>query len=67
MSATFYNTIVVKGIITAGRTDTDEWVRDYTIQYQENYYSEWTTYMDPPGTNKVEFLTVINLVMVQIR
>ncbi|XP_060586405.1 uncharacterized protein LOC132742102, partial [Ruditapes philippinarum] len=49
----FYNTIVVKAIITAGRTDVDEWVSQYQIQYQETYYSEWLKYNDPPGTVKI--------------
>jgi hypothetical protein len=49
----FYNTIVVKAIVTAGRTDVDEWVSQYQIQYQETYYSEWLKYNDPPGTVKV--------------
>lgn len=53
ISITFYNTIVVKGIITAGRTDVDEWVSQYKLQYQESYFSEWLNYYDPPGTVKV--------------
>ncbi|XP_053398682.1 uncharacterized protein LOC128556876 isoform X2 [Mercenaria mercenaria] len=53
IAVTFYNTIVVKGISTAGRTDVDEWVTQFKIQYQETYYSEWLTYNDPPGTVKI--------------
>lgn len=53
IAVTFFNTIVVKGITTAGRTDVDEWVTQYKIQYQETYFSEWLTYNDPPGTVKI--------------
>lgn len=53
LSILFYSTVVVKGIQTGGRRDTDEWVTKYKIQYQETYYAKWLTYQDPPGTEKV--------------
>ena len=53
ISASFFSTIVVTGITTAGRTDNDEWITSYKIQYQTDFYSEWLTYNDPPGKPKV--------------
>ena len=53
ITASFFSTIVVTGLTTAGRTDNDEWVASYKIQYQPDYYSEWATYNDPPGKAKV--------------
>lgn len=55
LTVTFFNTLVVKGIVTAGRTDVDEWLTQYKLFYQEAYYTEWLAYNDPPGTPKVSF------------
>lgn len=54
LAVLFYGTIVVRGIQTAGRTDIDEWVTKYKIQYQESYFTKWLTYQDPPGMEKVQ-------------
>ncbi|KAL4230751.1 hypothetical protein ACF0H5_011126 [Mactra antiquata] len=53
ITVTFFNTIVVKGIVTAGRTDVDEWLTQYKLYYQETYYKEMLPYYDPPGTVKI--------------
>ena len=53
MSVLFYGTVVVKGVQTGGRTDRDEWVTKYKMQYQETYFAKWLTYQDPPGRDKV--------------
>lgn len=49
----FYNMAIVKGVITLGRSDALEWVTQYKIRYQYDYYSEWNWYEEPPGTVKV--------------
>ncbi|XP_021363194.1 uncharacterized protein LOC110456661, partial [Mizuhopecten yessoensis] len=51
--AKFYNTVVMKGVTTVGRSDADEWVVSYKLQYQYDYYSEWVWYQEPPGTTKI--------------
>ncbi|KAJ8297631.1 hypothetical protein KUTeg_024162 [Tegillarca granosa] len=53
IQATFYNVVVIKGIITVGRSDANEWVTQYRIRYQYDYFDEWLWYEEPPGTVKI--------------
>ncbi|XP_071126788.1 uncharacterized protein [Mytilus edulis] len=53
IQAYFYNLITFKGITTAGKPDGSEWVTQYKIQYQYDYFSELVWYEEPPGTIKV--------------
>lgn len=53
IKASFYNTVVMKAVTTVGRSDADEWVVTYKLQYQYDFYSEWEWYEEPPGTVKI--------------
>ena len=53
IQAYFYNIITFKGIVTAGNPRSSEWVTQYKLRYQYDYFSEWVWYEEPPGTIKV--------------
>jgi len=53
VQASFYNLVVMKAVITVGRSDADEWVTAFKLQYRYDAFSEWVWYEQPPGTVKV--------------
>ncbi|KAK3100720.1 hypothetical protein FSP39_024244 [Pinctada imbricata] len=53
IQVTFYDLVIIKGIVTMGRSDADEYVTQYKIRYQYDTFSKWVWYEQPPGTIKV--------------
>ena len=65
IAASFYNVIIMRGVVVAGRADTDEWVLAFKLQYQYDYFSSWYWYEDPPGTTKVIYAFFLLLFLLQ--
>ncbi|KAF7669311.1 hypothetical protein LDENG_00212520 [Lucifuga dentata] len=45
--------MVISGILTQGRCDSDEWITKYSIQYRSDEKLNWIYYKDQTGNNRV--------------